>query len=244
MTNGSPLTATAYAAPTLHAPVEVIGGSGPFRIRVRTLPGGVGGWATPGKELTVSHTMLSTDDPATVADITEKLPTELAHPDPEPAPLTETITGEEYIAVLQARQAAWRTARTVEGRVPLYVPLLDHFVLPGDEQFVTLPDAAPRPRPLATEKPRPRQYRSAASLREERDKLLERMERVAGRSDTGDRAAANLSPHARSRAARTAGRRRFAQMDQDLAAYAALQRRVDAFGHRIARAQAREAASG
>jgi hypothetical protein len=224
-------TITAYAAPTLHAPVEILDDTHPVRVKVRTLPGGVGGWATPGREVTVNRSILSTSAGGTVAEA-------LNVPAPTPEPLTEPISGEDYMSVLLARQAAWRDAYTVGGRAPARPPLLEHFVLDADVPFVVVPDHAPKPKP----KPQPRQYRSAESLRAELAKVEATMDRVAGRSDTGDRAAANLSPSARSRAARTAGRRRFAQMDRDLERYTQLRQRASALASQIARAEAREAA--
>lgn len=148
-------------------------------------------------------------------------------------PLTEPISGDEYVrVVLVQRQQAWIAAH---GASPGFPPLLEWFVTVEDESFVQLPEPAAKP------VPKPRRYRSAASLRAERDELLRRMEAVAGRSDTGDLAAANLSPSARSRSARVAGRRRFAQMDRDLSTFTGLRRRVDALAGRILRAEAREA---
>jgi hypothetical protein len=149
-------------------------------------------------------------------------------------PLTEPISGDEYVrVVLVQRQQAWIAAQA--GGVRLgFPPLLEWFIDDGDEQWVQLPQ--PEVRPV----PKPRRYRSAASLREERDVLLRKMEAVAGRGDVGDGAAVNLSPSARSRSARVAGRRRFAQMDRDLT-YTRLRDRVNVLNGRIARAEAREA---
>lgn len=152
-------------------------------------------------------------------------------------PLTEPISGDEYVrVVLVARQQAWIAAQA-EGPRLRFPPLLEWFIADDDEQFVVLPTPPEKPAP------KPRQYRSAASLREERDGLLARMEQAAGRNDPGDLAATNLSPSSRSRAARNAGRRRFAQMDRDLETYAKLRRRLDVLNGRIARAEAREAAA-
>jgi hypothetical protein len=163
-------------------------------------------------------------------------------------PLTEPISGDEYVRVVLVQRAqAWsdaqaRTVRPWKVR-PGFPPLLEWFITAEDEQFVQLPEPTPASEQLPARERKPRVYRSAVSLREERDGLLARMEQVAGRSDLGDVAATNLSPSCRSRAARTAGRRRFEQMDRDLATYAGLRRRVDALAGRIARAEARESGS-
>jgi hypothetical protein len=64
------ITAIATAAPTLSSPVEVLSGlDARGMVRVRTLGGGVGGWAPAGKELTVGRHLLSDiagDDDATL----------------------------------------------------------------------------------------------------------------------------------------------------------------------------------
>lgn len=158
----------------------------------------------------------------------------MSHLDVEP--LTEIVDGDTYIEVLLRRQAAWRDAHTVDGIVPVFLPMLEHFVREADEPYVRLHEQKPTPKRTPT----PRRYRSAASLRAELADVEQRMERVAGRSDTGDRAAANLSPHSRSRAVSRAGRRRFAAMDRDLETYTRLLRRRDSLKSRIAKAEARE----
>lgn len=151
-------------------------------------------------------------------------------------PLTEIVDGDAYIAVLLRRQAAWRDAHTVDGIEPRFLPLLEHFVRAADEPYVRLPEQKPAPKRI----PKPRQYRSAESLRAELAEVEKRMGMVAGRSDTGDRAAANLSPVSRSRSAARAGRRRFAAMDRDLETYTRLARRRDVLKGRIERANSRE----
>lgn len=151
--------------------------------------------------------------------------------------LTEPISGDEYVrVVLVGRQRAWLDAhpRTAQKGLP---PLLEWFIQAGDEKYVQLPE----PEPAPTRQPRPRHYRSAASLRAERDTLAKRMTQIAAAGDVGDRAAANLSPHSRSRAARTAGRRRFAQMDHALERYTAMSRHLENLNQRIAAAERREA---
>jgi hypothetical protein len=153
--------------------------------------------------------------------------------------LTEPIFGDEYVrTILVARQEAWLTANPA-ARDRGFPPLLEWFIQPEDERFVQLPEDEPKAPPLPRQ---PRKYRSAASLREERDGIERRMNAIAG-EDSTDGAIVNLSPHSRSRAARNAGRRRFAQMDRDLARYVQLRRRYDQLTARIAAAEARESAA-
>lgn len=171
----------------------------------------------------------------------------------------ERMTGAEYIALLEQRRAAWEAAyparealeasierikRDFPGANPTIKPdwqppvaLLEWFVEPGDEHLVALP--VPESKPKRT--PRPRVYRSAASLREERDRLIERRDAITSVDDDGDMAIVNLSPNSRSKAARTAGRRRFAKLDSDLEKVASLNRRIGALDFRITTADAREA---
>ena len=143
------------------------------------------------------------------------------------------MTGEEYIAVLEERRAAYMAERP--GQPEWLVPLLEWFIEPGDEHVVTLPAPAPKPERPA---PAPRRYRSAASLRAARDQLQARLDALTGTG--GDLAAVNLSPHARSRAARNAGRRRMAALDRDVRQAAQLLRRINDLEARIARAEHRE----
>jgi hypothetical protein len=82
-------------------------------------------------------------------------------------------------------------------------------------------------------------YRSAESIRAELE-IVDAQLAAFGVNDVPDRAAANLSPHARSRAAARAGRRRFTRMDRDLQRYTALTRRRDRLAGRLATAEARE----
>lgn len=152
-------------------------------------------------------------------------------------PLTEPVSGDEYVrVVLVGRQQAWLAVNPT-GKSWL-VPLLEWFIEPGDEAFVHLPESEPVPLRRAR---KPRVYRSAALLRAELAEVERHMAAVAGAGDCGDGAVVNLSPNARSRAARTAGRKRFAQLDRALERYAQLQRRRDALRSRIVSAEAREA---
>lgn len=148
--------------------------------------------------------------------------------------LTAPVTGDEYVAVLLGRQAAW-TAEHPTVRPYGFPPLLEWFVRDEDEPFVTLPDADPTPNPAR----KPREYRSAASLREERDRVQAQMDTL---TDTGpyDPAYVNLSPYARGKSAARAGRKRFEKMDCDLQRYTELAKRRDALNGRIASAEARE----
>lgn len=224
MTTTTRRTGRIYAAPTLNAPVEILGTIG-GRVRVRTLAGGVGGWAESGRTIDVDPAMLTYDDTTPEIQATaQESGTEVTGP----------ITGEDYIRVLVARQTAWRL-RNPQSTLP---PLLEWFIRTEDEQHVILPETSPAPKRETT----PRRYRSAASLITERDKVEADMDRVAGTDPSGgDNAVVNLSPHSRSKAARTAGRRRFEQNDRALQRYTALRQRRDALNSKIARAQAREA---
>ena len=150
-------------------------------------------------------------------------------------PLSKPIDGEEYMRVLLDRQAAWETAHPGPG---CFRPLLEWFIADGDEQWVRLPGSTP----ALKRETRPRVYRSASSIRAELDKVQAEMLRIAG-GGYDDPAVVNLSPCSRSRAARTAGRRRFAQMDRDLERYANLERRRANLASRLVSAETREAKS-
>lgn len=142
------------------------------------------------------------------------------------------MTGEEYIALLQERQEAWMGEHN-SGSVRLrFPPLLEWFIRPGDEALVELPAEEPQPKPAR--QPRPRKPVDVDALRARRDRLAAQRDRITGH-DTGDRAAANLSPRSRHRAARTAGRRRFQQMDRDLEKYARLTKQIEHLDWRIAK---------
>lgn len=233
MTTNTNILGTAHviAAPNsiLRAHVEVVREITELFVEVRVITGS-GGWSKPGKVFGARKSLLVDFVPAD-AEAAPVVPEVESY---EPAqPITEPMDAEDYMALLVERQQAWMRAHP-EVRLPA---LYAWFILPGEEALVRLPEHVPAEKPART----PRVYRSAASLHEERGKLLARMIQVAGTDDTPDRAAANLSPNARSRAARTAGRRRFAKMDRDLATFAALRRRVAVLDGQIARAEAREA---
>lgn len=220
-------TAHCHAADSLHAEVIVRHQIDSDFYEVEVISG-VGGWDKPGKVLMVRASILGEITPAD-ADAPAPAPVEAAE---EPAPLSEPISADAYIGVLLARQAAY-VARSFPDGTSL--PPLEWFIRTEDEAFVILPERAPAAKRERT----PCVYRSAASLREERDDVQRRIDAF----DDGtvpDRAAANLSPNARSRAAARAGRRRFGRMDRDLVRFTALVRRRDALNHRIALAEARE----
>lgn len=217
-------TATVICGPTLRATVNVVKRINEGFYEVEVIEGR-GGWDKPGKVLMVRTSIMSdfVEDGASVAVVAEV---------PEPAPLSEPIDGDAYIAVLLARQAAWIHRNGGDRTFP---PLLEWFIREGDENFVIVPGEKPAPK----RERRPRTYRSAASLIEERDKVQARMDAITG-SGPDDPASVNLSPHSRSRAARTAGRRRFEQLDRDLERYTMLSNRLEQLNYRIRVAQRRE----
>ncbi|MEV8610266.1 hypothetical protein AB0383_20465 [Amycolatopsis sp. NPDC051373] len=147
-------------------------------------------------------------------------------------PLTEPISGDEYMQVLLQRQAAW-LARN--GGALKFPPLLEWFVQDGDEQWVQLTETEPAPK----KERKPRVYRSAASLREERDNVAAKLDALTA-EDTTDGAVVNLSPNSRSKSAARAGRRRFAKMDRDLQRYTTLRNKLALLNSRVATAEARE----
>jgi hypothetical protein len=165
------------------------------------------------------------------------------------------MTPDEYMELLAQRRAEAALAAQLERfrSAPLESspqitpkwwvrPLLESFVLPSDEDLVELPEPqAAEPKPA----PRPRAYRSAASLREERDRLQARRDAYID-SDDGSpahdaRAIVNVSTQSKNRAARASGRRRHASNDRQLREYAALTRRIGALDSQIVKAEAREA---
>lgn len=156
-----------------------------------------------------------------------------------PPVLTAPIDGDTYVReVLTARQAAYMAAqstgtRAVTARFP---PLLEWFIRDEDVRWVDIPAEKPAPKRAR----KPRVYRSAASIAEELATVEARMAAIAG-SGPDDPAAVNISPFARSRAARRAGRARFEKLDRNLERYTALSRRRDNLKGRLASAKAREA---
>lgn len=151
------------------------------------------------------------------------------------------LTGDEYMDLLLSRQAEWTAANpSQEAFTFRRPPLLEWFVRAGDEDLVDLSSLESEPQPKR--KPKPRVYRSAASLRDERDRVQAQMDAIT-RDDNGDMAVVNLSPYSRSRAARRAGVRRFEKLDRDLQRFTQLKRRLDRLDSRIAAAEARESAT-
>jgi len=149
--------------------------------------------------------------------------------------LSGPVRGEEYMQVLLARQAAYVATQEQSGPLQRYAPLLEWFVRDEDVEYVVLPEAVPAPKRAS----KPRVYRSTESIRAELENVTAHLA-AFGANDVPDRAAANLSPHVRSRAAARAGRRRFERMDRDLECYTALARRRDQLAGRLASAEARE----
>lgn len=149
------------------------------------------------------------------------------------APLAAPIDGPAYMDLLVTRQTAYETHRPNRLGFPT---LIEWFIQPGDENWVRIPEEKRQPKRVTT----PRVYRSADSIAEE---LAEVETKLAafGTEDCDDNAVVNLSPYSRSRAARNAGRRRFAQLDRDLERYTALCKRRDALQGRLTTARAREA---
>lgn len=149
--------------------------------------------------------------------------------------LTGQVSGEAYMEVLVARQTAYMSAREQPGPLQRFPPLLEWFVRVEDEPYVVLPEQVPVPKRTA----KPRVYRSAESIRTELETVDAQLA-AFGVNDVPDRAAANLSPNARSRAAARAGRRRFKRMDRDLQRYTQLKNRRDQLASRLVAADARE----
>lgn len=221
-------TATVTCGPTLRARVEVLHQINERFFEVKVIEGR-GGWDKPGKILMVRASIMS--DIEAEVDAPESLT-----PAPvldEPAPLSEPIDGEAYIEVLLARQAAYVSRNFPYGTH--LAPLLESFVRDEDVAYVIIPE----PTVQAKRTPKPRIYRSAESIRAELKQVTAQRDAIGG-NDIPDRAAANLSPFARSQAAARAGRRRFAQMDRDLERYVALTKRIETLSMSLLMAEARE----
>lgn len=138
------------------------------------------------------------------------------------------MTGDEYIALLLERQAAHMAAHPPVQ--PWLRPLLEWFIQPGDEELFTPPEVEPQPKRVT----KPRVYRSAASLREERDRLVAQT-RPLLEPLSPDRAASGGVALGRKRTARMQQRE-----DSRLRRYVALTRRIAALESRIAAAEVRE----
>lgn len=164
--------------------------------------------------------------------------TEVAELVDDTTTLTGPISGEDYMPVLVARQAAYTAARPESGPLPRFPPLLEWFIRDEDAEHVVLPESTPSPKRVPT----PRVYRSAESIRAELEKVTAQLDAI-GANDPTDNAAVNLSPYSRNKAAARAGRARFARMDRDLERYTQLTQRRDRLAGRLALAEARELAS-
>jgi len=153
------------------------------------------------------------------------------------AAVSEKLTGDEYMALLQQRLDEYVEAQQkrieasgITPRLSPFPPLLTWFVRPGDEDLVELP---PDPAPKVRE---PRQYRPASYWRERVAAIEAQMAAVAARASVGDRAAAGgcaLGPK------RTAAFQKRA--DLALTRYSALEKRLSVARGRLCSAEAREA---
>lgn len=138
------------------------------------------------------------------------------------------MTGDEYMALLVERQEDHM--REHPPARPWLKPLLDWFIRPGDEDVFTPPAVEPQPKRVTT----PRTYRSAASLRDERDRLTAQAAPLVTPL-LNDRAAAGGQALGQKGTARIQKRE-----DARLQRYVALDRRIRALDARIASAEARE----
>lgn len=145
------------------------------------------------------------------------------------------MNGDEYMALLLERQAEHMAAssRSTDGRItwPNLPPLLEWFIRPGDENLFTPPKPTPQPKRATT----PRVHRSAASLREERDRLIALRDPLVTPL-LNDRAASHGQALGHKGTARIQKRE-----DSRLRRYVELDKRIQALDGRIARAERREA---
>lgn len=145
------------------------------------------------------------------------------------------MTPDAYMALLLDRMREWTDTHT---HAPGYPPLLEWFVRDGDEHLVDM-DAIRAANDATTDQPRPaakpRRYRTAAELRDKRDRLAARRDALADIA-LPDRAAATGQGIGRKRAIRYAAR-----MDSRLRRYVELDVKVRALEDKIRRAEAREA---
>lgn len=142
-----------------------------------------------------------------------------------------SLTGDEYMALLLERQAAYVAEHPPAPGVTWAArPLLEWFIQPGDEELFTPPKEVPQPK----RETKPRVYRPAASLREERDRLIAQRAPLL----------VPLSPDRAASGGVALGRKRTARMqqreDRRLQQYVALTRRIDALNVRIESADIRE----
>jgi hypothetical protein len=136
------------------------------------------------------------------------------------------VTPDQYLALLQSRRDEHEAEHPAR---PGFPALLEWFVRDGDEELFTPPAETPKPAP------QPRHYRSAASLRAERDYVAALRDRVADSAALPDVAASRgLALGARGTA------RHQQASDRALARHAALTARIDHLDWRIGRAERRE----
>lgn len=149
-----------------------------------------------------------------------------------PAP---RLTPDEYMALLVERQAA-HIAKHPPNPSWL-VPLLEWFVLPGDEDLFTPPEPTPQPKPER----KPRTYRPASHWREK----LARIDAELAALDTGPRhGTTDMAAYGGVGVPQTA--RQNAQwakrIDRTAERYGRLRRARDEIAGKLARAERREAA--
>lgn len=146
------------------------------------------------------------------------------------------MTGDEYLALLLARQAEHMAQHPLRpGAKAFLMPTLDMFVRAGDEKLVDLP----RDDPEARRTPPPRPFRPASYWRERIAELDARMEATVAGVDLGDRAAAGGVGIGRDRAHRHGKR-----ADAALSRYTALARRREHAAWMLDRATERERRQG
>ncbi|MDM8084726.1 hypothetical protein QUV83_08125 [Cellulomonas cellasea] len=137
------------------------------------------------------------------------------------------MTGDEYMALLEQRRDAYEAEHpTARAWVR---PLLEWFIRPGDEALVALPTTAPKRQTT------PRTYRTAESLRADRDRVDAEIRRLSDSAALPDRAASHGVALGRARTARHQAR-----ADRALARAAELYQRLSVLDGRIARAERRE----
>lgn len=138
------------------------------------------------------------------------------------------MTGEEYMALLLQRQSEWESEHP--GRQPWARPLLEWFIRDGDELLFIPPAEVPQPK----RETKPRVYRTAASLREQRERLVTQRAPLL----------VPLSPDRAASGGQALGRKRTGRMQQRedarLRRFVELDRRIRALDYRIQRAEARE----
>ncbi len=153
---------------------------------------------------------------------------------------TTLLTPDAYMDLLLERQAAYESEHPPVGWVR---PLIEWFIQPGDEDLIDMA-AIDAENARTSEQPKrvakPRTYRSAASLIEERDRLAAKRDALSDmrRHGTDDLAAyGGVGVRQTSRQRAKYG----ARMERALSEYVRIDGKVKALDSRIVRAQAREA---